>query len=400
MDSFTSKQLSYLFPGYFGTDFLLAFPEGYSNITRIQVNIAAMTTATVKLTSPVPGVNNTITVDPSTGTAVSLPTSLAQKYSIKEYKYVHVESDNNISMTVVEYISNSSSDGYLAIPTNMLGKSYLFTNYNYGIISIVALYDNTHIDITETNGVYLLSDQGNRRAFLSFELSKLQSYQVRCSSWCMGYVNSSYPISVRYGSRMTSGYSHYGTSYVEGAILAYPAPVKFIVPMLSNSSSMIVICLAKRNMQIKSSHTLSSYLSGHYTYIQQFTFAQFITTNQSAICSYIGHGFSVTIPPVKAYTNYYRFLTPSVTNFTHHAAIMIRSSDKDGVRLDNSHPKFVRQETVIVDSMSYIVLYLNLTSGQHEITHINPYVEFGVILYGFGDNGRGSYAYPGGFKLT
>ena len=346
------------------------------------------------------GVNNTFTVDPSTGTALGLPTSLVQNSLTKDHKYIHVESDYDISVTVVEYIPGKSSDGYLAIPTNSLGTSYLFTNDNGGIISVIALKDNTHVDITVTSKNYLISGNGTVKS-LSLTLSKFQTRQLNCSAWCMGYVIASSPFSVWYGSHndFDRRFSSFTTSYTEEATLAYQAPVKYIVPMLSSSSRMVVLCVAKTYMKIKSNHT-NSQLSGNYTYIQDFIFAQFITTNQSAICSYIGHGFSVTIPPVKAYTNYYRFLTPSVTNFTHHAAIMIQSIDKDGVRLDNSHPNFVRQETVIVDSISYIVMYLNVTTGQHEITHINPSTEFGVILYGFVVNGTGSYAYPGGFNFT
>ena len=390
---------SFLLPASFGTDFLLVFPEGFGNITKIQINIVALTRTTVKLTSPVPGVNNTVAVDPSMGAAVNLQNTLVQTSLMKEHKYVHVESDHDISVAVVEYIPGHSSDGYLAIPTNKLGSRYFFTNTNNGRISILALNDNTYVNVTQPYGYKFISDRGNVSS-LSLLLSKLESYQVKCRVPCTGYLHASSAVSLWYGS-CRDGYNnfYYTTSSVEEGTLAYQGPSMYIVQVLyiSRYATNIVECLSDRYMQIKTSHNTSA-LYGPSTYISAFKSAQYITTNQSATCTYSGHGFSVSIPPVKAYTNYYRFLTPSVMNFTHRAAIMIRSHDKDGVRLDNSHPNFLRQETVKVESMSYTVMYLNVTSGQHDITHITPSVDFGVILYGFGVSGTGSYAYPGGFK--
>ena len=168
--------------------------------------------------------------------------------------------------------------------------------------------------------------------------------------------------------------------------------------MLSLSSEQIVVCFGDSNINITSDHTTTLY--GSYALINKFRTSKYITTNQSALCIYESHGFSTIIPPVTSYTNFYRFLTPSVTTFTHHAAIMVLSSNKDGIRVDQTLPTIARQETVVVQSTSYSVRYLNLTSGQHDITHVDPAVSFGVILYGFGVSGTGSFAYPGGFRFT
>ena len=173
----------------------------------------------------------------------------------------------------------------------------------------------------------------------------------------------------------------------------YNAPLTFIVPNLGTSSEHIVFCLSTTSMTIKTDNNHRS-LSGSYTYIRSFTTSKYIKTNQSASCTYVGHGFSTIVPPVKSYTNYYKFLTPSVTSFLHYAAIMILSRDQDGVRIDCCQPSIVKEDSVTVDSTSYSVLFVSFPSGQHEISHVNSSVSFGVILYGLGVSGTGSYAYP------
>ena len=392
-------------PDHFGTDFILAFPEGYKNATKIQMNIVALTSANVSITSPIPGVNRTVIVETATGTSVDLPTTLVQTSGIED-KYVRVQSDSDISVTTVQFTQQHSSDGYLAIPSNRMGTMYTFSNNNRGILSIVGLSYHTHITITVTSSGYLLSEHGSVKS-LSMTLSKFKTYQVKCStgtfsSNCMGYISTTSPCLLLYGSYIESYYSPFYTSYLEEGVQPFNAPLAFIVPRLSTSSSQIVYCLSRTSMKIETDNDYgNTYYSGSsYTYIRWFTTSKYIKTNQSASCTYVGHGFSTIIPPVKSYTNYYKFLTPSVTTFLHYAAIMILSPDQDGVRVDCCQPIIVKEESVTVDNISYSVLYVSFPSGQHEITHVNSSVSFGVILYGFGVSGTGSYAYPGGFKFN
>ena len=359
----------------------------------------SLDSATVQLTSPIAGVNQSFIVHPAVGKAVNVPTSLVQTALVKENKYVLVESDNDISVTVVEYIPNHSSDGYLAIPTNNLGDAYASMNNNEGILSIVTRNNETNISINVTDGYDLITNVGNVKS-MSIAVSKLQTYEVKCSAYCTLNVKGSAPFSFTYGSyRGSTSYSPYWTSFIEQITpLPKANALTFIVPKLSLSSNQVIFCTGGSNMIIKSDHT--GQLSGPYTYINSFQSSKYIATNQSAICIYEGHGFSTIIPPVTSYTNFYRFLTPSVTTFTHHAAVMVLTSNKDGIRVDQTLPTIAKQETVVVNSTWYSVLYLNITSGQHDITHVNSSVSFGAILYGFGVSGTGSYAYPGGFKFT
>ena len=350
----------------------------------------------VSITSPIAGVSRTVHVDPSAGLSIDLPSTLIQKDG-RGNNYVRVQSTFDISVAALTFVPGRTADGYLAIPGNSFGDLYLFYDYKNSVLSLTTLYDETHV--TVVSSVDLIYGNGTGVRSLSLTLSSLNSYQIKCYGLCRGYVNASSPVSVIYGSFEFSGSeSPYRTSFLEQAVQITDRPLTFIVPMLSNISPQAVMCVSTNNTHIQSDHRDGSFF-GSYTYIARFKSAKYITTNQSASCTYRGHGFTTIIPPTRSYTNFYRFLTPSLPNFTHHAAIMILSSEKGGIRLDNSSPN-AREETVSVNSQSYSVLYVNVTSaGQHDITHMKPSINFGVIMYGFKVNGNGSYAYPAGMKI-
>ena len=206
---------SFYFTDGFGTEFLLTFPEGYGTITKLQINIVSLDNAIVQLTSPIAGVNQSFIVDPAVGKVVNVPTSFVQTALVKENKYVMVTSDNGISVRVVEYIPGHSSDGYLAIPTNTLGDSYVSMSDDNSIISIVTGNDNRNISISVTDGTSLVTNGSNAKS-MSLTLLKFQTYEVKCSGYCTLNVKGSAPFSFWYGSyRGSTSYSPYWTSFIE-----------------------------------------------------------------------------------------------------------------------------------------------------------------------------------------
>ena len=184
------------------------------------------------------------------------------------------------------------------------------------------------------------------------------------------------------------------------AVQINQSPLTYIVPVLKND--VIVHCDAKSNLTVRTEQDNGkhSYMkSGKTALTSELKAATYIISDQPASCIYTHDSVSTTIPPVSHYTNYYRFLTPSLANFSHHAVIIIESFELKGIRLDNSIPTVEKQETVVVDYQPYTVLYINVSLGQHEITHMKPAVNFGVILYGIGNKYGIDYAYPGGMRF-
>ena len=372
---------------HFGTEFFLTF-SSYT-VKNVQLNIVALVDTNVTISSLTLGVNRTIQIDATTGSAVDLPASLVQQADGKQEKgekIVRVKADSYISISALNFVPNVSSDGYLAIPSSKLGKVYTFYCEYACIGSLVALHNNTNVTLT-------LSEYRNKSSFIS--LSQYQSYTFTYVHGS-GIIKANHPIALRYGSvgACCISSNHYA-SLIEEAVEAYNSPLTFIVPSFANSTAQYVMCVSATYMENKTDVSINR----QYTPYIFLKAAKYITTNQSASCTYYGNDFSTIIPPVKSYTNFYRFRTPSVTTFTHHAAIMVLTTRKYGIRVDNSPTKVPREETVRVDSTSYSVLYLNITAGQHDITHTKPSVNFGVILYGFAVGERGSYGYPGGMKI-
>ena len=347
----------------------MSFPEPYGNATKTQINIVALIGTAVTISSPIAGVNRTVYVNPATGLWIDLPPTLIQRDG-KGNNYVCVESDFDISVAALTFVPDHTADGYLAIPSRKLGTTYLFISSRRSIISLIALNDKTHVTLTVNNGDHLISANGTEVRSLSVILSSFDTYQIKCRWYCRGYANSSSPVSLRYGSYdyWPGSHSLYNTSFTEEAVQINDSPLTFIIPRFGNHSTAVTVCMSSSNMQIQTNGT------GSHTYISMDTSEAYMT-NQSESCTYYGHGFSTIIPPIQSYTNFYRFLTPSLPNFSHHVAIMIRRLEEGGIRLDNSLPN-AREEAVSVDSESYSVLYLNVTSGQHDITHVKPIDKF------------------------
>lgn len=163
-------------PSNVGTDFWITIPPPYlespspSNFMRIIVGSSK--DANVKLTNG-SGLDKSMTVLAGTTKSFEVTPSEAQAYlhyytqSLKgqpaqvwKDKALHITSDEAIIVYVVIRYSYTT-DGYLAIPVDGLGKKYIATNYdaremNSGslpnMLCVVSPYDNTNVKFTLGGG--------------------------------------------------------------------------------------------------------------------------------------------------------------------------------------------------------------------------------------------------------
>ena len=92
--------------------------------------------------------------------------------------------------------------GYLAVPTKQLGMSYVFGTTSRGVLSITSLNEDTIIVITLTTHT-LISVNGTKVKSLTISLSRFESYQMLCDSYCDGYAEGNSPFLFVYGTRVT-----------------------------------------------------------------------------------------------------------------------------------------------------------------------------------------------------
>ena len=375
---------------------------------------------TVTLTSPFPGVSRTVAVHAKDGTIVSLPPELMQRGNALEQKGVLVEADYDFSLHGYNQRGSNKGEMYAAIPTKYLGKTYYFVGFKNSFVSIVALYDDTRVNITFNTKVpqpyngktYKVGDT------LTVYLSQLSTFQIKGDDLLKTDIKSDKHIAVVSGSTCHAILLGSSMNYCN-QLISYVPPIDrlgnmFIVPHISRANYTFVDLFAKYGYSsvsfkisrrgFKKTGTFQGYKELGY---QPSTVPYVIKTDHPCIIIQYTtlknsqtYPSQILIPTVTQYSNHYKFITPSNQPYDNHAAIIIRSDDVSGLRFDGG--KIYNMEadikTVTDTDALYTVISLNITAGQHSVNHVDDDVVFGLILYGFGD--RHAYGMPAGLDLS
>lgn len=146
-----------------GRDFWLGYMHNL-DATFIELYISAEATATVTLTAPLAGWNNTITVNPGISQRVNVPLSLMPTEEGKYNFGIHITSDSPISVYALNK-RQFSADAAVILPTPALGKEYYVTAHmeppgdieesaRESEFLVVATEDNTEVEITPSALTY------------------------------------------------------------------------------------------------------------------------------------------------------------------------------------------------------------------------------------------------------
>ena len=400
------------------------FPQfKYGNTTLVQMMITAHQDITVSLKSTFPGVSRTIAVSAKDGAIVSLPPEIMQRGNAIEQKGVLVESDFDFSLYGYNQRNAIKGETYTAIPTKYLGTSYFYVGYAYSFISIVALYDDTRVNITFNNWTPQPYNGKTYKSgdILTVYLSSLGAFQLKGNGHLLrADIKSDKPIGVVSGSTCYGRYRS-GSSYCNQLMSYVPAVNRlgdtFILPHIPSANYTYIFLF-------------SEYVRPHYHTVSYSILGR--GYNMTRTYSGITHGYPVSskvpfvvktsrpsiliqhttsyksktnpsnilIPAVTQYSNHYKFITPSHQPFDNHAAIIVRSDDFSGLRVDGGKIYHMDTDikTVTDTDALYTVISLNIAAGQHSVDHVDDDVVFGLILYGFG-NGH-AYGMPAGLDLS
>ncbi|KAK3108390.1 hypothetical protein FSP39_006942 [Pinctada imbricata] len=361
--------------------------------------VVSLDDGSITLSSDISGVNRSVGISSKSGLSLSLPTSLLRGGSFVARNSVTIRSNTDIAVFVVILGLSGTGDGYMAIPATSLKKKYFFSMNQNAVLSIISFYGETDIHIVSKAGSNInLQSSGLSSSNTNITLARGLVLQIRHSSWVMGYVTGSKPFMFLHGSHGDSAYSRYKASFIDSVF--YTDARFFIIPYLYNGTDTVTFC--NTNGRLSANSDLRVRKSNNYLYIRGQKKVSYIRADFKTSCHYIGHGFSVSLPPVTSYATYCRFLTPYGRNFTHHATVTIKTLVEDGVKFKNiSNKRDVtanHRETIIVDGVSYSAIYYTVEAGQYEVYHTSPNVTFGVISYGFGKGTNTAYGFPVCFK--
>jgi RHS repeat-associated protein len=184
-----------------GTDFWLMFTGAAYQITpttpprQLQLFISSDVATSGTVSVPGQGLNQPFTVTPGEIATVNLPQSVQVTSSdLIETNGIHITAQNPVAVYGLNYVP-FATDGYLGLPTNALGTSYLVASYRntiglngsltYGTeFGVTATQDNTTVTIIPTaDGGQIDSSHpsGTRPAQQPFtiQLNQGQTYQLR-----------------------------------------------------------------------------------------------------------------------------------------------------------------------------------------------------------------------------
>ena len=409
------------FAGHEGNSYLVMFPQfRFGNTTVAQIMITAHQDITVSLKSPFPGVSRIVNVSATDGAAINLPSGIMQRGNDIELKGVLVESDSEFSLFGYNQRGSVKGEAYTAIPTKYLGTSYFVVGYKNAFLSIVALNDDTRVNITLDSGDLSLPYNGKiykTGNTLTVYLSRLSTFQLKGNDdTLMGAdIKSDKTIAVVSGSTCDS-ISSEKTSYCNH-LMSYVPPSDrlgntFIVPHIPQAKCSYIFAYSKyehTNVTISisgQSENTTGTFRGYNSYLRASNIPYIVKTNNpSIVLQYTTlrnastFPTQILIPAVTQYSNHYKFITPSNQSYDNHAAIIIRSDDVSGLHFDGG--KIYKMDsdikTVIDSDALYNVISLNISVGIHVVYHVDPDIVFGLVLYG-SDTDQ-SYGMPSGLDL-
>ena len=414
-----------------GTDFWLMFPRNLDDgagalpntfVPQLLITSDKNTTGTVSI----PGIsfttNFTVTADAST--SVIIPASAVQDATdTVEYKGIHVTSLSEVAIVGLSYYP-ASTDGYLALPTTILGTDYVVPAYHdgfyglYGLtflggseVSVVAAQNGTTVTITPP-----VSTVGRTAGQpYSVVLNQGRTYQLMASDGDIDLtgtqVTADKPIAV-FGGAACANIPN--ANYAACNFLVEQIPPtdywgeNFVVMPLQRqvNGAYIRVLSARDNTNVSINGTPVATLSrGHY-YETLTTNATAITSDQPVLVAQMqsstwfqklgdssyGDPSLQLIPAYEQFGGSYVVNTPPIGFQYNWANVVVATSGVGSAQLDGNPIPAADFEAIA--STPYSGAQIAVTPGVHHFTASAP---LGVTMYGQDD--ADAYGYQAGMIL-
>lgn len=396
-----------------GKVFYLGFAKNYRSNGDLSVYISSQYNASGTVTIDDLNFIQSFSVESGSVTEIKLP-SVAQvsESGVISKLAVKIISDANISVYGLNN-RRASTDAFLALPIDALGKEYYAISYEVGPggklshALVVAAYDGTTINITP-NGYRI---NGSDAPF-SIHLNAGDTYLMESYSQDItgiGVVGDK-PFGFLSGSECT---------FIPSIARACDHLVEMIPPVSNWGTKFISIPLATRlrgdiyrvlasedDTQIIINGTyLATINSGEYFESELIPDNVVIETSQPSLVTQFSASFTVDhvtsdpfmmiVPPVRQYLDQYSFFSLGEVDGFKNAFlnIVVPTQGIESMQLD-SFP-INSNDFYSIGESGYSGAQLKLDPGYHKITGSDG---FGISVYGFGD--ADSYGYPGGMNFN
>ena len=407
-----------------GTDFWVTFLPNYDLTVDALTLIAIGTDSCIGVVeNPYTGWTSSFTVIPGEITTISIPNSesydgLASDSIIN--KALHITTTDSISL----YASNFKAFTYdltNVLPTSSLGSNYIIQTYeDYSEFSIVAVEDNTTVDITlAANSIYHTVGR-----LFSVTLNAGQCYQVQASRNFLNVDFSGTTISANGNKKIAvfagNHYAHIPVGY-EGAdhVVEQMMPTlswgrEFVITnsMLRTKDKVKVTAL-NNNCQVWKDSVLLTTLNARQTYEFEITNTNPVsylkTSEPASVFLYFtgsryggenGDPSMVIINPIHQKMNDVTFTTFSTgtAGYQHFVNIVTKTTNVPNMTLDGSS---ISSNFILVPSrheLSYARIEIN--HGVHTLSNTQYSEGSGFIAHIYGSAPWESYSYSIGSMVV
>jgi PKD repeat protein len=420
--------------GYKGTDFWLMFMQNDDNCPACTGNSYYQFQPQLLITSDVnnsgtvtiPGMNfsSNFTLSAGQATAVQIPTTAAALGSDQvENIGIRVTAQSEVTVVGLSYYT-ASTDGYLGLPTPVLGTNYIVMSwqdpYDSGLTSsefgIVAPHDGTTVTITPTQTV------NGRMAGKPYTviLNQGRTYQLQTNAINADLtgttIASDKPIAVFSGMQVGFVPALAGITYCCGNHLIeqmlstdlwgqnfYTVPIAghvkgdyFRILAAQNNTNISVdgapvATLNQNEFYQTVLTTASSITASGPVMVAQFETSHWVEDPNIEDPTFYGDPSMFTVPPYQQFAGHYTVLTPTTGFRANYANVVVPSSAAGGVTLDGAP---VSATFTPIPGSNYSGAQVSLTTGVH---HFDGTAPFGVTMYGA--DSYDAYSYQGGLAF-
>ena len=333
---------------------------------------------------------------------------------------IQLLSTMNISVACFNY--RLGGDGYLALPTNALGVTYVVASYTpydrfaRAKIGIVSTHDDTTIliqpiknAVIEIGGTWY-THAGPIHVFLA----ALQSIQVTSKSDLSGtMIFASKPVSVVCGVDLA----------IPGGTGSYDGLESFLLPVTHWGKQYLLTTVGSTNKKqgdifrifafenntvVHSAYWTKVLLSGTYTeLILGENLTSFVNCNKPCqVVQYIrgetiggknADTSMIVLPSIKQFKSYYHVLCSHISGFYSSVTITIEEGYTNGLFLNGAKMSYLNW--IKIAGTKYVWTVVGMPAGTKNVTFYHASLDgnFGLLVYGW--NGENSYAFPGGFTF-
>ena len=405
-----------------GTRFYVAFPPNLrqpfgANNPAFSLTIAAPRSTSGTIQVPGIGFYTSFSVAAGQSTRIELPSGV-------ELSDSDVIVDKGVLVTALDEVAvygldqmQESTDGFTALPTDVIGRDYYVLGYANTIdyvvgggtsLTLAAAADDTRVTITPTVAV------GSRAAGVPFTitLNAGQAYTLHTSLPFMAdlsgtRVTSTKPVSLFGGN--TAARVPVGFASADHLIEQLPPTEtwgsRFLTqPLATRMGGDTFRFLAQReNTQVRINGELAATLNAGEFLERILPQASLVEATEPILVAHYANStefdgvtsdpFMMLIPPVEQYLNDYTLSTPSAGIDSNFANLIVPTRAIGSVTLDGVAVAIDQFQPI--GSSGYSGAQIPISIGSHRFRANEP---LGVSIYGFAD--FDSYGYFGGMSLS